>query len=69
VLDHVEYQVKEGDVVVVTPGVRHNFINTEAEPLKLFTVYAPANHIDGRVHTTIEDALHDEEDEAFGEAK
>lgn len=66
-LNHVEYEVRGGDIVVVPPGVRHNFINTGDDALKLFTVYAPANHINGRHHVTLEDALSDEDDEAYGE--
>lgn len=57
-----------GDVVVVTPGTKHNFKNTGSEPLKVTTVYAPPNHIDGRTHKTKGEADADVEDEAFGEA-
>ena len=60
-------EVYAGDLVVVSPGVMHNFINNGTVPLKLYTVYAPVNHIDGRVHATKEDAEQDVEDEAFGE--
>lgn len=67
-LDGVDYHVSAGDVVVVTPGTKHNFINTGDEPLKIFTVYAPPNHIDGRVHVTRIDADADEADEEFGHA-
>lgn len=67
VLDGEETALKPGDVVVVSPGVRHNIINTDEVPLKLYTVYAPANHIDGRVHRTKADADLDVEDETFGE--
>lgn len=67
-LDGETFPIGPGDVVVVTPGTRHNFKNTGAEPLKVATVYAPPNHIDGRVHTTKADADADVEDEAFGEA-
>lgn len=56
-----------GDVVVVTPGTKHNFKNTGTESLQVATVYAPPNHIDGRVHVTKADADADVEDEAFGE--
>ena len=66
VLDHVEYAVKAHDLVVVPPKTRHNFINTGEVPLKLFTVYAPPNHIDGRVHHSIVDAESDQADEAVG---
>lgn len=68
VLDGVTQALSAGDVVVVTPGVRHNFRNTGSEPLKLYTVYVPPNHIDGRIHVTKADADADTEDEAFGEA-
>jgi len=45
-------------------------LNGEAsrvEALKIYTIYAPANHIDGRVHATKAIADADSEDEAFGE--
>ena len=67
ILDGVEGQVMAGDVVVVMPGVKHNFINTGKDPLKVFTVYSPANHLDGRVHKTKADADADVADEDFGE--
>jgi|SRR3989344_4159643 len=66
VLDGVESGFKAGDVVVVTPGTKHNFINTGSTDLKIYTIYSPANHIDGRVHKTREDAVKDREDEEFG---
>lgn len=67
-LDGETSRIGPGDVVVVTPGTRHNFKNTGTEPLKVATVYAPPNHIDGRVHATKADADADAEDEAFGHA-
>jgi len=68
-LDGVTYPVGHGVVVVVTPGTRHNFKNTGSEPLKIATVYAPPNHIDGRIHHTKADADADTADEAFGESQ
>ncbi|OGL95745.1 hypothetical protein A2348_03905 [Candidatus Uhrbacteria bacterium RIFOXYB12_FULL_58_10] len=68
ILDGVETNVGPGDVVMVSPGVRHNFINLGTEPLIISTVYVPPNHIDGRIHKTKEDAVSDVEDEAFGES-
>jgi mannose-6-phosphate isomerase-like protein (cupin superfamily) len=68
ILDGVEEPLLPGDVLVVTPGVHHNVRNTGQVPLKLYTVYAPPNHLDGRVHKTQSDAAADTEDEAFGEA-
>lgn len=66
VLDGVEHICSAGDVIVVTPGTEHNFINNGEEDVKIYTVYAPPNHIDGRVHTTIEEAENDAEDEKVG---
>lgn len=68
VLDGVETPFMPGDVVIVTPGVKHNFINTGSESLKIYTIYAPANHIDGRIHKTRAEAMADDEDEEFGES-
>ena len=48
--------VKAGDVVVVPAGVEHNFLNTGPNPLVLYTVYGPADHADGAVHATKEEA-------------
>ncbi|MHB1118066.1 MAG: cupin domain-containing protein [Minisyncoccota bacterium] len=68
ILNGEETVVGAGDVVVVTPGTEHNFLNTGIDPLKIYTLYAPANHIDGRIHGTKADADADDEDEAFGHA-
>jgi mannose-6-phosphate isomerase-like protein (cupin superfamily) len=55
-------------VVVVVPGTEHNFTNTGTENLKIYTVYAPPNHVDGRIHKTKADADADLADEAIGES-
>ena len=67
IIDGVEYSVTDGSAVLVPAGARHNILNTGTGALKLYTVYAPANHIDGRVHHTKADAVADIEDEEFGE--
>lgn len=54
--------VREGDVVVVPAGTKHNFIADEAQTLKLYTVYAPPHHRPGTVHKTKADADADTED-------
>ena len=66
VLNGVASQLRPGDVVFVRRGVRHNFINTGKAPLKLYTLYAPPNHIRGRVHQTKAQAQTDRQDQAFG---
>jgi mannose-6-phosphate isomerase-like protein (cupin superfamily) len=66
ILDGARSPFASGDAVVVTPGTRHNFLNTGTEPLRIYTIYAPPNHIDGRVHRTKADADADHADEEFG---
>jgi len=61
-----EFEVSSGDVIIVSPNTRHNFTNIGDTPLKIYTIYTPPNHIDGRVHTTKEEAEKDTEDEEFG---
>ncbi|HVY35945.1 MAG TPA: cupin domain-containing protein [Candidatus Paceibacterota bacterium] len=66
VINGAEYSLADGTALVVPAGEEHNIINTGDVPLLLYTVYAPPNHIDGRVHHTKADALADEADEAAG---
>ncbi len=66
-LNGTEKDIVAGDVVVVTPGTRHNFVNTGTGPLKVYTVYTPPNHIDQTVHKTKDEADADAADEAFGQ--
>jgi mannose-6-phosphate isomerase-like protein (cupin superfamily) len=49
-------KVAQGDLVVVPAGQKHNFVNTGQNPLILYTVYGPAEHADGAVHKTKEEA-------------
>ena len=65
-LDGVESSFGPGDVVVITPGSKHDIRNVGSGPLKLYTIYVPPNHIDQRVQATKADAQADTEDEAFG---
>ncbi len=65
-LNGVESGFGPGDVVVITPGARHDVRNVGSAPLKLYTIYVPPNHLDQRVQATKADAQADHEDEAFG---
>ena len=61
ILEGEETIIGDGDVVIAPAGTNHNVINTSTtEPLKLYTVYSPANHPDGTVYPTKADALADE---------
>lgn len=63
VLNGEESQLKDGSAVVVPAGVKHNIINTSAQNhLKLYTIYSPAEHKDGTIHKTKQDAQNDTED-------
>jgi len=66
ILNGKESPIVAGDVVVVTPGTEHNFINTGTVPLKIYTIYAPPNHIDGTIETTKADADKNVQDEVYG---
>lgn len=57
VLDGVEHPIADGFAIVVPAGTRHNIINTSAtDPMKLYTVYSPPDHMDGAIHPTKADA-------------
>lgn len=62
-LDDVEYEITPDKVFYVPKGTKHNFINGNESEMKLYTVYAPAEHEDGTIHKTKEDAMEDENEE------
>jgi len=66
-LDGKKFPIGPGDAVVVVPGTEHNFTNTVSEDLKIYTTYAPPNHLDGLVEATKADADANSADEAIGE--
>ncbi len=57
-----EYAVSDGDAVIVPAGTEHNVMNTGPEPLKLYTIYAPAHHKDGVVRHSKAEAEADSPD-------
>lgn len=61
VLDGVTTEISTGFAVLVPAGTSHNIINTGNVTMKLYTLYAPANHRDGVVHHTRADAESDSE--------
>jgi mannose-6-phosphate isomerase-like protein (cupin superfamily) len=63
VIDGNEYQVADGDAVIIPQGARHNIINADGDKdLKMYTIYAPPHHKDGIVRATKEDATKFEAD-------
>ena len=55
-IDDNTYAVKADDAVIVPQGARHNVRCTGGEPLKMYTIYGPPEHIDGTIHKTPADA-------------
>ena len=65
VLNEEETEIKDDWATVIPAGTKHNVINKSQEKeLKLYTVYTPAEHKDGTIHKTKEDAMADEHDHA-----
>lgn len=63
IMNSEESVVSDGFAIVVPAGTQHNVINTsQTEELKLYTIYSPPNHPDGKIHKTKKDAMADEGD-------
>lgn len=56
IINDNEYEVSDGDGIIVPAGSEHNVINTGDDELKLYTLYAPPHHKDGVNYQTKEDA-------------
>lgn len=57
IIDGNEYEVKDGDAVIVPAGAKHNVINTsDKEDLKLYTIHLPPNNEDGIIRRTKNEA-------------
>lgn len=61
IINESEYEVADGDAVIVPAGARHNVIAGESG-LKLYTIYSPAHHKDGIVRETKKEAEENEAD-------
>lgn len=55
-IDGACHRVKADDGIVVPQGARHNVVSRGTEPLRLYTIYGPPEHVDGTVHRTKADA-------------
>ena len=61
IIDETEYNVKDGDAIIVPTGSNHNVIAGD-KGLKLYTIYSPAHHKDGIVRATKIEAEENGED-------
>jgi len=58
IMNGEESIVGPSSVVVIPAGTNHNIVNTSSSAdLKLYTIYSPANHPEGTVHATKEEAM------------
>lgn len=63
IIDGVEYNVSDGDAIVVPAGAKHNIINSSStDKLKMYTIYSPAHHKDGIIRATKKEAMENEAD-------
>lgn len=63
IIDDTEYELVEGDAVIVPQGAKHNIINTsDTDYLKFYTIYGPPHHMDKTVHKTKEEAENSKEE-------
>jgi len=57
VLGGVEHKISDGFAVVVPAGTEHNIVNeSDIDEMKLYTVYSPAEHPEGTIHKTKQEA-------------
>lgn len=53
ILDGVEFKLKDDSAFIIPAGSHHNVINiSETEKMKLYTLYSPPNHADGKIDKT-----------------
>jgi len=62
-IDGVSHKVKDGDCIIVPAGAEHDLTNSGKKVLRLYTLYAPPEHLDRLVQKTRADA--NASDEAF----
>lgn len=60
-INETEYEVEDGDAIVVPKGARHNVVAGD-EGLKMYTIYSPAHHKDGIERATKNEAEQNEAD-------
>ena len=67
VLDGAREEIEKGSIIFVPAGTRHNVVNSDDKPMKLFTVYAPPQHAAGTVQPRKEKAKVEELEEELAE--
>lgn len=60
-LDFVK-EVKDDYAIFVPAGKWHNIVNKGDKPLKIYSIYAPAEHPHGTIHKTQQESMEAEHD-------
>ena len=61
VINDIEYPIADGSAIIVPEGAKHNIINSGESVMKLYTLYAPPEHMDQVVRVTKAEAMASEE--------
>jgi len=57
IINSTEYNVEDGDAIIIPAGCEHNIINTsDKDDFKMYTIYTPPHHKDGIKFETKEEA-------------
>ena len=56
IINNNEYELSDGDIIIVPQGSKHNIINTGNVALQMYTIYTPPNHQDGIEFASKEEA-------------
>ncbi len=62
IINDTQYDVADGDAVIIPRGSNHNVINTGSDSLRMYTIYSPAHHRDQTIHETKQIAESSEEE-------
>lgn len=57
ILNGKEYDVEDDFAIVIPAGTEHNVVNTGDQDMKLYSIYSPAEHSEGTIHVTKEEAM------------
>lgn len=61
ILNGISHDIADGSGILVPVGTKHNIINSDSGPMKLYTLYMPPHHRDGVIHKTKAEAECDTE--------
>ncbi len=66
ILSDISHDLADGSVIIVPAGTKHNIMNSDSGPMKLYTLYMPPHHRDSVIHKTKAEGEADTTDEFDG---